>query len=129
MYRKMILPLVVAVSLGAAGFAAAQEKAGAKSADECQKCPLPTKAATAKPAKAAPGTVLLSVEGLRCEGCAMKLRNSLREVPGVKDVTVDVKNQRAVLILVKGKKAPADAALRETVSKAGPYKVVAVTRG
>lgn len=39
----------------------------------------------------------LSIQGMRCEGCATKVEEALREVPGVATVAVDLEHNTAVI--------------------------------
>jgi len=84
------------------------------------KKPIPAKVASASK------TVSLKLSGMKCEGCSMKVRDALRDVPGVKDVTVDAKTQTAVLIVDKAKAAPNEKTIRSTVEGAGHFKVVSI---
>ena len=37
------------------------------------------------------------VEGMKCEGCANTVREKFEAIEGVKSVTIDLKNKKAVL--------------------------------
>ena len=39
----------------------------------------------------------LSIQGMRCEGCATKVEEALREVPGVATISVDLLHNTAVI--------------------------------
>lgn len=39
----------------------------------------------------------LSIQGMRCEGCATKVEEALREVPGVATVAVDLQHNTAIV--------------------------------
>ncbi len=122
---KPILTVIAALTLAAAAFGQ-EPKTKSPEAPGCEKCETVTP--EARPAAApAPGTAVLTLSGVRCDGCAMKLRGALTKVPGVRSATVDVKGQRALLLL--GSKAPSAQTLRKAVEGAGHYKLVAAVVG
>ncbi len=69
-------------------------------------------------------TVSLAVSGMKCEDCAAKVDKALRGVDGVKDVTVNLKNQTAQIVLASASvksdvliKAVKDAGFQAKVGK------------
>jgi Cu+-exporting ATPase len=77
--------------------------------------------ALATPAQAEePALTEVTVEGMHCGGCAIKLGRLLEAVPGVKSAKVDFATGLAV-VTPKADAAPSPKALWETVEKAG-YK-------
>ena len=69
-------------------------------------------------------TRLLTIDGMSCGHCAMKVRSELEDAPGVATAQVDLLSRTAV---VKGV-ALKDADLAAAVVKAG-YRLVAVSGG
>ncbi len=61
---------------------------------------------------------VIEVNGLTCPFCAYGLEKKLKKVPGVQSVTIDLKNDQAV-ILAKAGQALDEQALRKAVRKAG----------
>lgn len=80
---------------------------------------------TVRPAAAATGkTLVLSLAGLHCEGCAASVTGHLSKVPGVaRVVSVSAEQQKAVVQY--GKIAPSTVALKAAVKDAG-YQCVRV---
>jgi len=74
---------------------------------------------------AEPALTEISVEGMHCGGCAIKLTRLLEAVPGVHTAKVDATTGLAV-VTPKPDPAPSPRALWETVEKAGykPTKLV-----
>jgi Cd2+/Zn2+-exporting ATPase len=46
-----------------------------------------------------PRTVVMSVDGMSCEGCASTVRESIEKLPGVSDVAISVEQGEAQLTL------------------------------
>jgi copper chaperone CopZ len=69
-----------------------------------------------RPAPAA-GVVVLEVGGMQCSACVEKVHHELVQVPGVKQVDVDLTAQRAV---VRTSRPVADSTLTAAVRRAGP---------
>lgn len=75
------------------------------------------------PPKATLGTVaservVLSVQGMTCEGCAAAVQRALSDVPGVLSASVRYAEGEAVVVVEAGKR-PEDRALSEAVEQAG----------
>jgi copper chaperone CopZ len=72
-----------------------------------------------------PALTQVTVEGMHCGGCALKLGRLFEAVPGVKSAKVDFATGLAV-VTPTADKAPSPKALWETVEKAGykPTKLV-----
>ncbi len=62
--------------------------------------------------------VVLSVEGMSCEGCALAVREAIRGVPGVLNVSVHLDRSEATVVLAMRQKATFDNIL-DAVRKAG----------
>ncbi|HAA89023.1 MAG: Copper ion-binding [Thermoanaerobacterales bacterium 50_218] len=65
--------------------------------------------------------VVLKVEGMSCRHCKVAVENSLKNIPGVKDAVVDLKDNTVKVSYEKGKVALDD--LEKAIADAG-YKVV-----
>ncbi len=65
-------------------------------------------------------TIELSIVGMSCSGCAYNVKTSLRQVPSVDEVQVDLKRGTATVTVEKGKVSAEK--LIEAVEKAGLYK-------
>lgn len=72
-------------------------------------------------------TVSLKIEGMTCEGCAVRVRNALVKVPGVLDASVSYPQRRAT-VAIDGSSPPADSALAGAVEAAG-YRITANASG
>jgi copper chaperone CopZ len=62
------------------------------------------------------GTTELKVTGMTCGHCEMRVSNALKDMPGVKDATADLKAERAVV--TTDREVPIDA-LITAVKQAG----------
>lgn len=72
-----------------------------------------------------PPATTISVKGMHCQGCALKVAGNLQAVKGVSKAEVDASKAVAVVI-AKEKATPSPKALWEAVEKAGytPTKLV-----
>ncbi len=71
------------------------------------------------PAFAADGPVMaIGIGGMVCRFCSAKVARELKALPGVKDVTVSLKNGRAEIIMDDGERLEA-AAVRKVIKDAG----------
>lgn len=119
---KTFLSGVIAAVAFAATSASGQEvpkpielpKAAAKAGCKC--CAGEDEKA-AKPAKADPKAVTLTVDGMSCAGCAKTVTKALAAVEGVDSVVVDVKAKTAT-VTPKAGKSPSAKDLWEAVEKA-----------
>ena len=64
-----------------------------------------------------PATVELAISGMSCNSCVTKVDKALRDIKGVKDVKVDLKNESAEVVLASSSVKPD--ALVKAVVKAG----------
>jgi len=64
-------------------------------------------------------TIEIATEGEDCTACVRKLRPVLMKIPGVKDVTVDLKHERVIVTFDARKTHPPD--LHDVILKSG-YK-------
>ena len=64
----------------------------------------------------------LSIEGMSCNHCVMHVKNALRDVEGVRQVEVSLKDKSAVIELIQD---VSDIDLRNAVSDAG-YEVISI---
>lgn len=71
------------------------------------------------PAAASAQLINVEVKGMTCAGCAGTVKASLRKLPEVQDVAIDVKGEKATITLKDVNAAPSDEALKEAVKKAG----------
>ncbi|MCI0457336.1 MAG: cation transporter [Gemmataceae bacterium] len=72
--------------------------------------------------------VHLSIQGMTCEACAVRIEQSLKEVPGVRQATVSYAAGRA-RVMIDPTAPPSDAALLKAVEKAGYEATVAGVGG
>jgi len=61
--------------------------------------------------------VILSVEGMDCEACAIAIEENLKKLPGVVSVVVDYANKRVNVTL--GEPAPSEESLIRAVHRSG----------
>ncbi len=67
---------------------------------------------------AADREVTIELKGMTCQGCVKAIRSSLLEVPGVKQVTIDLKKGTGQLH-IDGNTSVNDDQLKHAVEKAG----------
>ncbi len=70
-----------------------------------------------------PRTIVISVDGMSCEGCASTVRESIEKLPGVSDVAISVERGEAELML-DGWSDTTNANINNAIETAG-YKVIA----
>jgi mercuric ion binding protein len=93
---KKILPVALVLFLGAVAFAEAAEQA-----------------------------VVMKIEGMTCELCAIAIKKSLKGVPGVRNVKVSYAEKKAWVTVDK---SVTDDALIDAVRKAGEYEGKVIER-
>lgn len=72
--------------------------------------------------------IVLQVDGMTCEACAVTVQNELADVPGVLRVAVDFGRKEAVVI-VQADAPPDDSDLLSAVARAGYSATVSPTEG
>lgn len=70
-------------------------------------------------AVAAEQNVIMEIEGLTCPLCTIAVKKALSNVDGVRDVTVSLDDEKALLIV---QDSVTDETLSDAVKKAGSYK-------
>ncbi len=62
----------------------------------------------------------ITIEGMSCNHCKMKVENALKDIKGVTSVSVDLESKQAVITMSKEVK---DKVFTKTIEKLG-YKVI-----
>lgn len=44
---------------------------------------------------------IIKIEGMKCEGCANRVKNILKSVKGIKKINVELENKQAIITIKK----------------------------